>query len=196
MPRIIDYQDVLERMTAQRIKCLYHNSGSFGFAGEEHVCGWIGPDDPTIRESARPHCTQIAEPHAVNLQRLFALAWTKLLPGPVWIMPGSHWAYELDFGSATWLPSALITHGIDPAALRSRNDAAALEFDQSDGKTRKFFGWLLENLSVSDFTAAFPQRPAICTIHHHKQLWWRTNDRILNDRLAQLPRETFADEPE
>lgn len=196
MPRIIDYEHVLATLTARGMTSLYHNSGSFGFTGEEHVCGWVGPDDATIRESVRAVCTQVPEPHAVILQWSFDLAWRKLLPGPVWIMPGSHWAYELDFGSATWLPSALLSQGIDPALLRSRNNAAALEFDPSEGKTRKFVGWLLGNLSASDFTAAFPQHAVICTIHHHMQLWWQTTDLALRDQLSRLPMETFMDDDE
>jgi hypothetical protein len=186
MPRIIDYEQVLTTLTSRGLTSLYHNSGSFGFAGEEHFCGWLGTDDPTIRESMRAFCKRVSEPTAVSLERLFTLAWSELLPGPVWIMPGSHWAYELDFGSATWLPKALQTLGIDSAALQPRNNASAIELDPSEEKPRKLVGWLLENLSSSDFTAAFPSHPAICTIHHHRQLWWRTSDAALRDRLLAL----------
>ena len=35
---------------------------------------------------------------------------------------------------------------------------------------------LLTHLATSDFALAFPCRPARCTVHHHKQLWWQSTD--------------------
>jgi len=37
-------------------------------------------------------------------------------------------------------------------------------------------GRLLMMLSSSDFMIAFPGSPALCTLHHHKQLWWTSTD--------------------
>jgi hypothetical protein len=37
-------------------------------------------------------------------------------------------------------------------------------------------GGLLGRLLGSDFMLAWPGRPAVCTVHHHKQLWWTTTD--------------------
>jgi hypothetical protein len=45
---------------------------------------------------------------------------------------------------------------------------------------------LLENLRMSDFMLAFPGRPALCTIHHHKQLWWQTTDAALHAALMTV----------
>jgi hypothetical protein len=114
-------------------------------------------------------------------------AWTEHLPGAMWIMPGSHWAYELDFGSEEWMPEALRAAGIDPAILQPRTYAAAIEFEQRESSpATTLVAQLLERLAGSDFNAAFPGYPAVCTIHHHTQLWWRTNDAALRDRLARV----------
>src|SRR4051812_39634096 len=104
MPRIIDYQQVLATLTSRGLKSLYYNSGSFGFdvGPRDLACGWIGPPDGTLKESARAIATRVPPPHAQNLARLLARAWWSILPGAMWIMPGSHWAYELDFGSDDW----------------------------------------------------------------------------------------------
>src|SRR5439155_11912531 len=55
MPRVIDYPIVLEQLTAAGFVSLYHNAGAFGFAADAHVhaIGWVGVDDPTIRDAAR-----------------------------------------------------------------------------------------------------------------------------------------------
>lgn len=192
MPRIIDYEHVLATLTSRGMKSLYHNSGSFGFVGDEHVCGCIGPDDPTIRDAARSTSIRVPAPFALRLARVFVRAWCDLLPGKLWVMPGSHWSYELDFGSEDWLPDALRAIDIDPMQLQSRNNAAAIEFDQSESdKVTTIVAQLLERLNSSDFAAAFPEHPAMCLIHHHTQLWWRTNDIALRDRLLRLPEDEF-----
>ena len=189
MPRIIEYEQVLATLTARGMKSLYHNSGSFGLIDQPHTCGWIGADDPTIREAARAACLQVPEPHVENLARLFERTWTTLLPGPLWLMPGSHWAYELDFGCATWMPQALHAIGIDAALLQSRSNGAAIEFCLSEAElATRFATDLLNHLTGSDFVATFPDHQALCTIHHHAQLWWQTPDRPLHAKLSNLPR--------
>ena len=45
---------------------------------------------------------------------------------------------------------------------------------------------LLGNLRTSDFMLAFPGRPALCTVHHHKQLWWQTTDLALHSALMTV----------
>ena len=51
MPRIIDYELVLERMAADGMRCLYYNGGAFGFPADQtvHTLGWVGPADDSIR---------------------------------------------------------------------------------------------------------------------------------------------------
>jgi hypothetical protein len=89
----------------------------------------------------------------------------------------SHWAYELDYGSRDWLP-ALVEHiDLDPGLLLGRNNAAAIEFSTSESHHfRHFTQRLLEMLMASDFMLAFVGQPILCTLHHHKQLWWTTTD--------------------
>src|SRR5438067_2002656 len=110
MPQIIDYEIVLERMRREGFKCVYHNSGAFEFIeGEVKTVGWIGPDDPTIREEAKPFVRSVPPPYEENLTELLV----KAMPGMAWVMPMSHWAYELDFGSREWLADALGEISID-----------------------------------------------------------------------------------
>jgi hypothetical protein len=191
MPWIIDYEVVVEQMRQQRLKCNYYNSGAFGFAdpnGVQHI-GWIGPEDPTLRPAAREVARPIAPPYEANLAELLTKTWLEHFPGRVWAMPMSHWAYELDYGSRDWLP-ALIEHiDLDPGLLQGRNNGAAIEFATGEAHHfRHFAQRLLEMLMASDFMLAFIGQPILCTLHHHKQLWWSTTDhkalKVLEDAVA------------
>ena len=186
MPRIIDYSIVLERMTQEGFVSLYYNSGAFGFPPgvTPKIVGLVGPDDPSIREALRPSIVQVSPPYQSNLARTLKETWQKELPGTLWLMPKSHWAYELDFGNREWLPEALASIGIDPTTLQKLTNATAIEFDvdESDALAR-FTESLFTHLQGSDFSAAFPGRQAICTLHHHKQIWWQTTQ-AWHGRLA------------
>ena len=191
MPRVIDYAVVVETMRRGGYASLYHNSGAFGFPADaasppRHV-GWIGPSDETIRPAARPLLRHVPPPFEQNLAELAAVAWQQALLGNVWVMPRSHWAYELDFGSRDWMPGLLRSICVDAAALAPRNDGSAIEFaaDERDGFVRLLTG-LLERLLGSDFALAFPGRAALCTVHHHKQLWWTTTEEGLAGTLEGL----------
>src|SRR3954463_11596350 len=107
VPWIIDYPVVLEQMREQRFKSLYYNSGAFGFPQDvqPQIVGWLGPPDSTLRESAATLGVSVAEPYEENLARLLIRAWQEHLPGRAWVMPMSHWSYELDFGSRDWMPA-------------------------------------------------------------------------------------------
>ena len=186
---IIDYDEVLRRMRADGLESLYHNSGAFGFppSARPMHSGWIGPPDPTIRPEALSLARAVPPPYEQTLARLAARAWVQHLPGPVWVMPKSHWAYELDFGSATWMPGLLGELGLDPPSLHRRHDGSALEFEPTEvGAFTTFVAGLLENLLGSDFALAFPGRPATCSVHHHKQLWWSTTDPAVHAALDAL----------
>jgi hypothetical protein len=176
---IIDYAVVVERMRQQKFKCNYYNSGAFGFAdpaGVKHV-GWVGPDDPTLRPAAREVARAGPPPYEENLASLLIDTWQKHFPGRVWVMPMSHWSYELDFGSREWMPAVIEHIGIDPGLLQGRNNGAAIEFSTAEAHhLRHFVQRLLEMLQTSDFMLAFLDKPILCTLHHHKQLWWSTND--------------------
>lgn len=175
MPWIIDYPTVLEQMRAIGMRSLYYNGGAFGFAPDQPTrsLGWIGPPDESIRADVRELLHEVPAPYEQTLAALLVRAWTGILPGRIWVMPGSSWAYELDFGSRQWLPPLLERIGIDPGMLQTRTNASAIEFspDQQD-RLVAFAERLLEMLSGSDFYLAFPGRKTVAMLHHHKQIWW------------------------
>jgi hypothetical protein len=179
VPWIIDYPIVLEHMRQLRMRSLYFNSGAFGFvdSGQARSIGWIGPDDSSIRAEARDFVRSVNEPYEQNLTNLLLRAWHEVLPGRIWVMPASHWAYELDFGSKEWMPPLLEHIGVDPGLLQGRTTAAAIEFTPEESPSlAHFVTRLLEMLQSSDFALTFPHRRAICSLHHHKQLWWTTTE--------------------
>ena len=176
VPHVIDYPVVLTSLQSAGLKCVYPNSGAFGLAPActQHVIGWACEDDPTIRPQARA-ALRIVLDHP--LPALLSRAWRHHLPGPLWLMPASHWAYELQFGSADWLPSLLSEHGIDPESLRPRADGSAIEF--ASGEADSFLALvqkLFTQVIASDLTVAFPGRPVVALLHHHHQIWWQTSD--------------------
>lgn len=191
MARVVDYDTVLQRLTGQGLKSLYYNSGSFGFPPgvQTQTVGWVGPPDPTIRPEAVPFTRQFPAPYEVSLRRHAVRGWQELLPGVVWVTPRSHWAYELDFGSPAWMPDALGQVGVDSEVLAPLTTGAAIEFAANEVDAfSTFLDALLANLSgSSDFQLAWPGRPVVCTVHHHKQLWWTTPDDALHARLAEVP---------
>ena len=98
----------------------------------------------------------------------------------------SHWSYELDFGSREWMPALLESIGLDPGQLMTRNNAAAIEFTQNESAALEHFAaGLLQMLTASDFAITFPRRAALCTLHHHKQLWWQTTDAEVAEALRK-----------
>jgi hypothetical protein len=189
VPWIIEYETVIDRLKTDGLKCLYPNGGAFGFpleAGAE-VRGWIGPADETIKPSARSLARVVAEPYESTLADLCAQVCEKYLPGSVWVMPGSHWSYELNHSSHDWMPALLEKIEIDPGLLTTRTNAAAIEFAPSELRQFRYFAQrLLEMLRTSDFQLAFPRRSTVCTLHHHKQLWWVTTDLTVMQGLDVL----------
>src|SRR5206468_5378736 len=81
VPLIVDYADVLERLTNQGLVSLYHNSGAFGFpaVAKTQAVGWTGPDDPTLRPAARELAVQIPPPYESNLAALLVRFWREQL---------------------------------------------------------------------------------------------------------------------
>ena len=171
------------------MRSLYYNSGAFGF-GEDvptRSVGWIGPADETIKEAVLPLIRHVSVPYEQTLTNLLLRAWREILPGRIWVMPGSHWAYELDFGSREWLPPLLEGIGVDPGLLQHRTTAAAIEFTPEESPALAHVVMrLLEMLQGSDFSLAFPHHRVSCTLHHHKQLWWTSADPQISDALDAL----------
>ncbi|MCC6423800.1 MAG: hypothetical protein IT447_10010 [Phycisphaerales bacterium] len=186
MPWIIDYQLVLEQMHAQGMRCLYYNSGAFGFqeGREVGVLGFVGPADETIRPEVREHIREVAPPFEQTLAALARRIWREHIGGRAWVMPKSHWAHELEHGSREWMAEALEQIGLDAGLLAGRNNGAAIEFASEEGERFELFiRKLLQLLVGSDFMIAFPGHPVVCTVHHHKQLWWMSNDPQLMDQI-------------
>lgn len=120
----------------------------------------------------------------------------------VWVTPKAHWAYELDFGSTAWMGDLLRRVDIDPEVLARRHDGSAVAFAppteatilSADGAGPTgdpttfvtLVDGLLANLLGSDFQLMFPGRDVVCTVHHHKQLWWTSPDERLIGRLRGL----------
>ena len=184
--RIIDYEQVLEEMYAVELECRYYNSGAFGFPEKARAAtmAWIGPPDATIRAEARRLARQVSRPYEATLATMARKIWQRHLAGPAWLMPMSHWAFELMHGNGDWLSNLLQGIGVDAAELQQCNNAAAIEFQPpDDGIFEQFLHGLLLNLRASDFTLAFPGRPVICMVHHHQQLWWTTTDPALREAL-------------
>ena len=180
---------MLSRLQNQGLKSLYHNSGAFGFANGVPTIsrGWIGPEDASIAPAGRAIACQIAPPFESNLAALFTRFWRNNSPAPIWIMPKSHWAYELQFGGRQWLSDALNDIGIHSDLLMHLNNATAVEFQPAEEKTvHIFIQNLLTNLVGSDFQAVFADSTTICTIHSRSQLWWTTVVPAIADRLDEL----------
>jgi hypothetical protein len=94
----------------------------------------------------------------------------------------------LDFGSREWMPDALARIGVDHSVLEPLTTGAAIEFmlDESH-EFASFLASLLDNLSgSSDFQLVWPGRPVVCTVHHHKQLWWTTSESAVYQAIAGL----------
>lgn len=181
MPRVIDYAQVLASLTGAGMESLYYNSGAFGYIESTSVesVGWILRDDLTLRPAARDIARLILPGDETTLAAMAGTIWaTHLSDCAAWVLPKSHWAYELDFGSYSWLPAALVEAGVEPQFLADRHDGAAVEFSLYERpQVEALTATLLQRLAGSDFMILFRHGetvPAICTVHHHKQLWWTT----------------------
>src|SRR5208282_4610188 len=153
MPSIIDYSFVLQQLESDGLRCNYFNSGSFGFAADTTtwIRGWVGPPDDTIRPGMKHTIRTVPEPYEENLAKAAVRAWRELLPGNAWVMPASHWSFELEHGNRHWLPGLLEAIGIDSNGLSSRTNAAAVEFQAGDERLfEQISAGLLHALTGSD----------------------------------------------
>ena len=176
MPGVIDYSVVLPRLRERGFISLYHNSGAFGFPADAQVTsiGWLEADDPTIRPAARSLVRRVE-----SIEKLLPQALERIA-GDAWLMPKSHWHYELHFGNRELLEALLPRLGIDPAMLRDRNDGSAIEFStQKRDLLKQAVREMLGALVGSDFSIVFADAATVCTIHHHRQLWWQTTDKSI-----------------
>jgi len=189
VPQIIEYECVLRRLMIEGLQCNYPFGGSFGWpkSMKTEARGWIGPPDSTINVGPEVQIRSVGEPVVDRLTRMTVQAWTTIFPGEVWVMPSSHWSFELDHGSKDWLPGLLTGIGIDPSLLVARTNGAAIEFVPEEREPfATLVRGLLNGLSGSDFTLAFPGREVISLIHHHKQLWWVSTSLQLIGQLDNI----------
>jgi hypothetical protein len=194
MARIIDYDKAASDLQSAGMVCSYFRSGAFGFGDHQPVMmrGWIGPADSSIRPAMRSLTGLVGPPYEENLAALLIRAWLEVLVqvrrgmAPMWVMPGSHWAFEMDANGA-WLGEMLAEIGIDRALLEKRTDGSAIEFALTESLAAgRFVCGLLQNLKSSDFFIAFGRHPVVCMLHHHKQLWWSSTERPVIDGLDRL----------
>lgn len=184
MPRIIDYTVALEQLQTHGLVSVYPNGGALGFARgvQTRSIGWIGPEDPTIRAEAMAYVRRVAAPFESNLSSLVVRGWG-LATGRAWVMPASHWSFELGHGSGDWLPDALLEIGVSPEI----SGASPIEFAPAEAEAlRLFVQRLLQHLRGSDFTLAFPLRAVFALVHHHKQIWWTSTDAGLIESIGRL----------
>ena len=112
---------------------------------------------------------RVAAPYELNLSNALVRAWQKYLPGVAWVLPKSHWSFELHHAQRPALHEALRTLQIDIADLAPLPNAAAIAFEPDEADT---FGPFVETILAqdvaSDFAVLFPNHPAVVTLHHHK----------------------------
>jgi hypothetical protein len=185
MPSIIDYSLVKRHMTSRRIVCNYPNSGSFGFAPsvQTTIRAWTGPEDSTIKPSLLPLVRHVPQPYEINLASAAIRVWQNILPGPIWLLPTSHWHYELQDGCKDWLADLLTQLQLDPNMLDTRADGSAIEFGAAETKPLETFLLAILRQKFSDFLLAFGDWAVLCTVHHHQQLWWVSSDADLMDHI-------------
>ncbi len=189
MVRLIDYGEVSATLSAGGYVSLYYNSGAFGFPETATVesVGWILRDDPTLRPAGRALAVEIPGDETTLVKRAGEIWADQLQTHTVWLMPKSHWAYELSFASADWLPPALVEAGIHPDDLAGRHDGSAIAFELADRPAfERLVDQLLRGLVGSDFSFIFAAGQTVCTVHHHRQLWWTTTNPAVGDRLRQV----------
>lgn len=185
MAQVLDYGQVQQVLVGKGLKCLYHNSGSWGFAGGKTVAavGWVLGEDMTMTPAARKVARVLG-----GLEELVAgigKAWARV-GGEAWVLPGSHWAYELDFGTPA-MEGVLKRWGVSGVeGLVGRNDGSAVVF--GDGEEGAFMGVLGELFRIgtaSDYQLIFPAVPITGILHHHVQVWWQTEDTSLAVWLSE-----------
>jgi hypothetical protein len=196
MPRVVDYAMVVEKLVARGLVSLYHNSGAFGFprGTDVNMLGWIAADDASLRAEVRPLARRV---DAAELPGKF-IAARERFAGDAWLMPKSHWHFELQDGHPQLLAALLPELGIDPATLRERNDGSAIAFSRDeDDLLRHAVARLIDGMRQSDFSIVFPDADALAvvTLHHHKQIWWQATDAALIARLdAQSTQSSSSSE--
>jgi len=184
--RVIDYADVLKQAASDGLRCVYPNSGAFSPTGEHQIIGWLGPADATIRADLAARAVQCPPPYPQSLAAWFGRVWQPM-NRPAWLLPKSHWAYELGHAHQDWLIERLMSLGIDVGELARHTDAPALAFGREESEALTgLMSLLLEHLKTSDYAILLPGLPVVVTLHHHQQLWWQSGDKDLAERVLRV----------
>jgi hypothetical protein len=193
VPTIVDYSIVQSTAAELGLVSLYHNSGAYGFTPGvvTHHVGWIGQPDATLRPNVRDAARQMQPPYPHNMAAAVERLVGRLRPGAAWLLPSSHWAYELRFGGE-WVGELLKQLGIEASVLKDRADGSAIAFAPDENAIlTTAIATLLEKLPAtgSDFSLLAPPLRVVGMIHHHQQLWWTTADAdiagVLRDIILQ-----------
>lgn len=190
MAEVVDYGRVQAELGGKGLRCLYHNSGSWGFGDPTKVraVGWILADDVTLRPGAREVARVL---DGIDELVTGVMSTWERVGGDLWLLPGSHWAYELDFGTPA-MEAVLHRWGVKGAeGLVGRNDGSAVRFGLSggvDGVDEAAAAGILKELlgcgTTSDYQIVFPSLPLTGIAHHHVQVWWQTEDTELAGWLS------------
>jgi len=182
--RVIDYAEVLKQAASDGLRCVYPNSGAFAPAGKHEIVGWLGAADATIRADLAARAVKCPPPYPQNLAGWFRRVWEPM-NRPAWLLPKSHWAYELGHAHQDWLIDRLTSLGVNVAELAQHTDAPALAFEAGEaGVLTDLISLLLEHLKTSDYAILLPGLSVVVTLHHHQQLWWQSGDADVNDLLV------------
>lgn len=166
MRRIVPYGEALSSLNAAGLRAAYPRGGALAFVEPrgQIVEGWLTGEDAALRPEARAWARVVGDVDALARgvrarHEAFACA--------AWLMPKAHWAHELS--AHRWIEGVL--PGVE--VLRGVADASAVEL--ADGEeVERVARALLNGLDGSDFTLAWAERAAFCTLHHRKQVWWQT----------------------
>ena len=172
MPSVVPYEQVAATLAGLGCVCGYPNGGVWSPGPAEATFGYLTGDDATLRPGLDTRV--LDDPTPAGLAAAFA---ERCAGEIVWLMPGHHWAYELQHGGKSWAAEWLASLGIDPATLRGRTVADAVAFEPGEREAlRASAETLWAHLDRSDFAAALPGARPVATalLHHHGQLWWRT----------------------
>ena len=179
MPWIIDYSLVLDQLRARGLRCLYYNSGAFALLDPSRA---VAVESTGSRRSAPARVAEV---------------WKRLAPGPLWLMPKTHWQHEIQSREAAWLTATLERIGVDPGLLEHRTSAAAVEFAEVEADAvRRVIAQILLAEPPSEFTIAFPRYALLGTVGTANGLNWQTGDEALAAQLRAIDLEPSAGLPE
>ena len=190
LPVIVDYPAV-SKSEWHRWDCAActTTAGRLGFRMALRPRSSDGSDRTILPYAPRRWLTHVrfAAPYEQTLADLTVRAWEALLPGPAWVMPKSNWAIRVGLWQQGLDAAGAAQLGIDPSVLLHHTNAPAIEFATTE---REHFREFHSNASAKPdgqrLRLAWPTHRVTCTLHHHKQLWWVTDQAAILDGLDRV----------